>query len=395
MRIKKENVVVVIPYFHNELSEVEQISLYQCNKILCEYDKVLVIPQKLECKVPPEYMVEVVPDEWMESVDSYNQMMVNIEFYRRFMKYDYMLIHQLDALVFSDKLLEFCKMGYDYIGAPWLSGRRKIYNFTREYFYVGNGGLSLRRIRTFINICEIEKPCDISIPEDVFWSFHRSEYFKVPEIEVAIKFAMEEQIERSIKMNNYEMPFGCHAWYKFDLEALKPYLTKYNIPIPNVKYSFLDKDIGWNGKDLYDATENDLKEIINCPLNKNVRFVVFGTGQVAEDAYTLFSVMEIENIVYIDNDYSRQGEYFYNKTIYSLENILEGEEKNNVFIIAMGKKNRSEVKIQLQNIGYIFEKNIFYYYDIKNMLSEKMNSEWFWDDKISIKKDRIHFLRDI
>ena len=390
MMITKEKVVVVIPYFHNSLSEIEQISFDQCNKILCEYERVLVIPQKLQNTVFSEHTVEVVPDEWLESIDSYNQMMVNAEFYRRFIKYDYLLIYQLDALVFSDRLLEFCNMGYDYIGAPWLSGRRKIYNFAREYFYVGNGGLSLRRVKTFINICETEKPQAISIPEDVFWGFHRSEYFKVPNIDVAIQFAMEEQVKRSIKMNNNDLPFGCHAWHKFDLEALKPYLIKYHIPIPNIESYFLDKDIGWNCKDVYDATEKDLKEVINCPINKDIRFVVWGTGQIGEDAFALFSVMGIGNIFFVDNDHSRQGDYLYNKKIYSLENILEDKEKDNIFIIAIGVKSKAEVKEQLQELGYIYEKDIFYYTDIKHMLTEKMRSEWFWNDKISIKKDEIH-----
>lgn len=391
MMITKEKVVVVIPYFHDNLSEVEQISLNQCNKILHEYDKVLVIPQKLKNKVPPTFMVEVVPDEWLDSIDSYNQMMVNIEFYKRFIKYEYILVHQLDALVFSDRLLEFCNMGYDYVGAPWLTGRRKIYNFKRAYFYVGNGGLSLRRVKTFINICETENPHDISIPEDVFWGFHRSEYFKVPDIDVAITFAMEEQIKRSIKMNHDDLPFGCHAWHKFDLEVLKPYLIKYNIPIPTTKSPYLDADIGWNGKDLYDATENDLKEVIHCPANKNIRFVVWGTGQIGEKAFALFSVMGIGSIVYVDNDHSRQGGYLYNKEIHSLEDILQDKEKSNIFIIAIGVKNRNAVKEQLENIGYIFEKNIFFYTDIRRMLTEKMYSEWFLNDKTSVKRDEIPF----
>ena len=38
--------------------------------------------------------------------------------YSRFEKYEYMLIYQLDAFVFSDRLMEFVEAGYDYIGAP-------------------------------------------------------------------------------------------------------------------------------------------------------------------------------------------------------------------------------------------------------------------------------------
>ena len=35
-----------------------------------------------------------------------------------FLEYQYMLIYQLDAFVFEDKLDYFCELGYDYIGIP-------------------------------------------------------------------------------------------------------------------------------------------------------------------------------------------------------------------------------------------------------------------------------------
>lgn len=44
--------------------------------------------------------------------------MLSAEFYDRFAAYEYVLIYQLDAFVFADRLAEFCQMGYDYIGAP-------------------------------------------------------------------------------------------------------------------------------------------------------------------------------------------------------------------------------------------------------------------------------------
>ena len=46
-------------------------------------------------------------------------MLLTADFYRRFTDYEYILIHQLDVFLFEDKLLEFCDMGYDYIGAPY------------------------------------------------------------------------------------------------------------------------------------------------------------------------------------------------------------------------------------------------------------------------------------
>jgi hypothetical protein len=71
----------------------------------------------------PPLSIESFPDENFRDISCYNRMLLNDEFYARFAEYEYALIHQLDAFVFSDRLLEWCKLGYDYIGAPWLPYR--------------------------------------------------------------------------------------------------------------------------------------------------------------------------------------------------------------------------------------------------------------------------------
>ena len=50
---------------------------------------------------------------------AYNRLMMSEQFYRAFEGYEYILIYQLDCLVFSNALEEWCRKGYDYIGAPW------------------------------------------------------------------------------------------------------------------------------------------------------------------------------------------------------------------------------------------------------------------------------------
>lgn len=66
----------------------------------------------------PHVMDVPMADEHFVSVDSYNEMMLSPDFYRRFQVYDFMLIYQLDAFVFRDELDEWVAKDYDYIGAP-------------------------------------------------------------------------------------------------------------------------------------------------------------------------------------------------------------------------------------------------------------------------------------
>jgi hypothetical protein len=58
-------------------------------------------------------------------------------------EYEFVLMHHLDAMVFSDQLLEWCRTDHDYIGSaswwdPGIMG-----------FRVGCGGFALRRVETF------------------------------------------------------------------------------------------------------------------------------------------------------------------------------------------------------------------------------------------------------
>jgi hypothetical protein len=181
--------------------------------------------------------------------------------YEPFSMYEYILIHHSDAYVFSDQLDYWCNQGYDYIGAPWFkkSFIRSPEKFSeRDYLFlgVGNGGLSLRKVSSFLKITNdrtfmrnysrlnliyhyvdgrqykyfrympgvklflkfIER---FTMHEDKFWGLTVPKYlswFKVATPEHAIKFAFEALPWKLYEMNNFELPFGCHAWEKFGKE---------------------------------------------------------------------------------------------------------------------------------------------------------------------------------
>lgn len=230
------NVAVIIPYYHSGLSEIENISYRQCLKKLKNYPIILVVPESMTSNNYPTdegISFEKVPSKWLSSVDEYNAMMLDVNFYKRFQQYEYILIYQLDAIVFVDELNRFCQYGFDYIGAPWPfdieypSGSGKVY-------YVGNGGFSLRKVESFIRIAEKISPWDIEGAEDVFWASCISEAFCVAPVEIALQFSFEAEIKMSYVLIGERFPFGCHAWAKFDLEFLKDFLCEEGYKIDKI-----------------------------------------------------------------------------------------------------------------------------------------------------------------
>ena len=168
-------------------------------------------------------------------------MMLSREFYERFDSVEYILICQTDAWVFCDQLEEWCRRGYDYVGAPW--PKRKIYErwpvrlwlkwrkawvgsrhplMRQDYFnQVGNGGLSLRRVEAFIRASEryaetirlFKERRGTTYNEDWFWALIPTE-FRYPTFEKALGFSFDSNPRTCYHLSKHKLPFGCHGWFK-------------------------------------------------------------------------------------------------------------------------------------------------------------------------------------
>lgn len=248
-------VVVVIPIYKNKLSKTEELSLNQCVKILGEYDIIFACPNGLN----PVYQqsgikTEEFEPDYFQNIQGYNKLMLESQFYERFLKYDYILLHQLDAFVFRNDLIYWCNKNYDYIGAPWIANTSIVSKLLKPFssknlkkrepifFKVGNGGFSLRKTKTFFEISkklkkEIkaqlnENQNEIYAIEDVFWSLKAPKYvekFLIPHYTEAVKFAIDRKPALSLKMNNNKLPFGCHGFNK-------PKVENFWMPIINKEY---------------------------------------------------------------------------------------------------------------------------------------------------------------
>ncbi|NDW17304.1 hypothetical protein D0T53_00050 [Dysgonomonas sp. 216] len=239
----KTSVKVIIPVYKTNLSDIENTALKNNLTVLSGFTNVLVCPESLDVSyftdLYKSLQVERFAGYYFDGIAGYNQLMLSSEFYSRFLDVEYILICQTDAFVFYDKLLFWCNKGYDYIGAPWVGSRdntfKKICRKIKalfgvkekediRMFKVGNGGFSLRKVRLFHNICEVHKDLINSFKtegsgikhpnEDVFWSFNAPELdnnFKIPDYTEALSFSIDRRPALAFKLNNKEVPFGCHG----------------------------------------------------------------------------------------------------------------------------------------------------------------------------------------
>ena len=193
----------------------------------------LVCPEGLDLReylgLWPDLQVQRYAPKHFVSVQSYNDLVVSPGFYAPFAsQYDYLLISQLDSFLLSNQITEFCNSGYDYYGAPWKVGfpqYRFLFNrwpiqTNKKRFYVGNGGLSLRKIASTLNLLA-RKEGHISrtfFMEDAFFGYWGSidPTFKACPPLMAAKFALEIEPEFWMAQTG-TLPMGLHGfevWHK-------------------------------------------------------------------------------------------------------------------------------------------------------------------------------------
>ena len=262
-------VAVVIPIYLKSPKSDEKSSLLQTKKILGKYPIILACPDSLDVS---EYQfltdkAERFDDKNFTSVKAYSSLCLDVNFYRRFEEYDYILICQTDGWVFRDELEEWCEKGYDYIGAPWFEGFDGADSNSKMLTEVGNGGMSLRKVQSHIKLFEnpfvIHSFSDISqenhkkkmisniinfpvnlitfllqavVPARFLTKLNEDFYiakygkkivkgFKTPTPEIAMKFAFENMPEKLYEMNDRNLPFMCHAFKKYNFDFWKQFIN--------------------------------------------------------------------------------------------------------------------------------------------------------------------------
>lgn len=218
---------VAIPVYKRDLSASEIASFKRCLHILGNHPLILVAPANLDLSAyhkhaGKELNTVTFNERFFKSVKGYSELLLHRSFYTQFIAYDYILIYQLDAWVFRDELLKWCKRDFDYIGAPWLDAppvkkRKALINLGHLLKNkVGNGGVSLRKVRTHLRWAWWVSFIFKLFPknEDMIWSLFVP--FKKPGTVEALHFAFELEPRKSYQITGKTLPFTCHAWEKYD-----------------------------------------------------------------------------------------------------------------------------------------------------------------------------------
>ncbi len=189
---------------------------------------------------------------YFAGIKGYNALMRSRSFYAAFSAFSHVLIAQTDTLVLRDELEAWCKEDYSYVGAPWFVGGSQPRQ-PLEFLGVGNGGFSLRRVADFLRVLRQPRhipnfikshkgiadgerntvrwlkhewllaynfePLFPTSNEDFFWGIlvpAACPFFRVPGLAAASRFAFEVEPRHLYALSGGQLPFGCHAWERYD-----------------------------------------------------------------------------------------------------------------------------------------------------------------------------------
>jgi hypothetical protein len=248
--IPAEQLSVVVPIYRATLEPREELSLESAFRVLGAHHFVLVKPAGLDTTALearfPFRAIEAFEPQYFGTTSAYNRLLLSTHFYERFLASAFMLVCQLDVYVFRDDLAAWITKGYDYVGAPWVSGssvglgihrlkmlaagllpgdRERVHDYeTRNR--VGNGGFSLRRVATHHRLSLEMKDLVARYAgrqgthhfhEDVFWSIEpqrRGHPYRTPPVEEAMSFAWDVHPERLFALAGGRLPMAAHGWFK-------------------------------------------------------------------------------------------------------------------------------------------------------------------------------------
>lgn len=273
--IKREGsgVAIIVPLsLSNYLSNDEIISLKHLNDHLGRHSIYFIAPEG--CTISPgRHTMMFFQKRYFGSTISHGKLLRSIRFYMLFKKFKYIFFYHLDSLVFSSDLDRWCDRDFDYIGSPWLQCADSPWV---AHARIGNGGFALLKIQSAVKIlskyyqhkqhvywieyiiaskitsilCEFMRIFPgmnqtmtarfwkfmntlddqlLNQNNDIFWSDVATRLdpsFHVASFEDGVAFAFEACPEDCFVMNNYQIPFGCHAWNKYNKIFWDYYILK-------------------------------------------------------------------------------------------------------------------------------------------------------------------------
>lgn len=338
---------IVVPVYKEEISEYEKYSLGRLKEVLGQYPIIFVAPNKL----PEEMYRKIVPQSrWQtfangcfQGFSAYNKLLLSDDFYVAFRDYDKILICQTDVWVLEDRLEEFLSLSYDYIGAPIAVLKNDLYQL-----YGGNGGFSLRCVRSFMRI--LEKHRDEAERwagnEDEFFSFCGEKYpkeFRVAPPQIAMRFAFDRFARYMYRKNQEQLPMAWHGWLTYDPEFSCRFITPANM-----------QAIG-SGMNFRKRTEAMIE--YNSFLEKFSYIYIYGAGAWGKAVFHHLQTKNVRvNGFVVSNDQPLMDSSYHGVSIQHLS-AISGSDKQCGVIFSIGKRYLSgemlkSIDAHISNAGF-------------------------------------------
>lgn len=185
----------------------------------------------------------------------YSAILKTPEFYENFLNWTHVLIYQTDALLL--RKIDDVYYNYDYIGAPWIENNQWCkYN-------AGNGGFSLRNIRSCIRVCENNRG------KNILHNVHRGNedgFFCNQDSFNYIPINSELHKAFSVERVYYPKPVGCHQIYHCSTVTSKEWNEFLKYMKLNLIYLIKEKpDINY----LISESQHSKYKIVEHELKKN------------------------------------------------------------------------------------------------------------------------------
>jgi hypothetical protein len=216
------SVAIVVPLAHKTTYTVEEeASFRHLRHHLGRYDKYVVIPES-HPGVYPGLLPKRFHDHYFGPAGVDEALLRAPAFYHAFDGYEFVLVHRIGALVFSDALPQWCAADYDYIA---------------------NGPLSLRRVASALRVVKASEPSRLRSfvrrlrwqamraahhdTDEAFWmDASRTHGVRVAPAEVANQFTFDAEPRTPVRHGpgsgvRLRTPREARAWGQLELDLAR------------------------------------------------------------------------------------------------------------------------------------------------------------------------------
>ena len=150
---------IIVPTQKSYLNYIEKEVINRISQLYSKrFSLFFILPEgsKINYRIKGFENIYLDPTFFYTNIQGYNSLCMDVNFYKIFENFDFMLIHHLDAIILKDEIELWISKNYSYIGGPSIS-KTLIGKKPKNLKFFCNGGLSLRKNTDFINVLNSKK----------------------------------------------------------------------------------------------------------------------------------------------------------------------------------------------------------------------------------------------